>query len=74
MLEDGGAPRPTAESKEKQNDFAVTFRQVGLTYQNASDESLTNIDFTVRRGETVGIIGDIHGKILPLGMEPQTPL
>ena len=57
MLEDGGAPRPTAESKEKQNDFAVTFRQVGLTYQNASDESLTNIDFTVRRGETVGIIG-----------------
>lgn len=57
MLEDGGAPRPAAESKEKQNDFAVTFRQVGLTYQNASDESLTDIDFTVRRGETIGIIG-----------------
>ena len=57
MLEDGGAPRPTAENKEKQNDFAVTFRHVGLTYQNASDESLTDIDFTVRRGETVGIIG-----------------
>lgn len=57
MLEEGGGPLPIIEKGEKQNDFAVTFRGVGLTYQNASEESLTDIDFTVRRGETVGIIG-----------------
>lgn len=57
MLEDGGRPLPVAASKEKQDDFAVTFRGVGLTYQNASDESLSDISFTVRRGETVGVIG-----------------
>lgn len=57
MLEEGGEPRPAVAKGDKQNDFAVTFRHVGLTYQNASDESLTDIDFIVRRGETVGIIG-----------------
>ena len=57
MLADGGQPLPVSKNKEKQDDFAVTFRGVGLTYQNASEESLSDISFTVRRGETVGIIG-----------------
>lgn len=57
MLADGGQPLPISKNKEKQDDFAVTFRGVGLTYQNASEESLSDISFTVRRGETVGIIG-----------------
>ena len=57
MLEDGGSPLPTVEQKIPQNEDAVTFRDVGLTYQNASEESLTDIRFSVRRGETVGIIG-----------------
>ncbi len=35
----------------------IVFQNVGLTYQNAGEESLSNISFTVRKGETVGIIG-----------------
>lgn len=35
----------------------ITFRNVSLTYKNAGEESLTNIDFTAKKGETIGIIG-----------------
>lgn len=35
----------------------VTFKNVFLTYKDAGEASLSNIDFTVKRGETVGIIG-----------------
>ena len=37
--------------------YRVEFREVTLRYQNAGDDSLTNITFVVRPGETVGIIG-----------------
>ncbi len=36
---------------------AVSFEHVCLTYSKGGAESLTDIDFTVGRGETVGIIG-----------------
>ncbi len=45
---------PTPDSAEG---TAVTFDHVGLTYSEGADPSLTDINFTVRRGETVGIIG-----------------
>ncbi len=35
----------------------IVFDNVGLTYQNAGEESLSDINFTVKKGETVGIIG-----------------
>lgn len=35
----------------------VQFSHVGLTYQKAGAESLSDIDFSVNKGETVGIIG-----------------
>ncbi len=35
----------------------VVFDHVGLVYPESSTESLTDIHFSVRRGETVGIIG-----------------
>ena len=35
----------------------IVFDNVGLTYQNAGEESLSNINFTVKKGETIGIIG-----------------
>lgn len=35
----------------------VQFAHVGLTYQGSGAESLTDIDFSVQEGETVGIIG-----------------
>ncbi|MBQ6806034.1 MAG: ABC transporter ATP-binding protein [Lachnospiraceae bacterium] len=42
-----------------QNDaeYAVEFDHVSLTYKGAGDESLTDIDFRVKKGETIGIIG-----------------
>ncbi len=36
---------------------AVSFSSVGLTYAGADGESLHDINFTLRRGETFGIIG-----------------
>ena len=36
---------------------AIAFGHVCLTYSGGGDESLTDIDFTVKKGETVGIIG-----------------
>jgi len=36
---------------------SVEFQHVCLTYKNAGEESLTDIDFKVKRGQTVGIIG-----------------
>lgn len=38
-------------------DYAVEFRNVSLRYANASEDSLTGMNFAVKRGETVGIIG-----------------
>jgi len=36
---------------------AVAFDHVCLTYSGGGDESLTDIHFTIKKGETVGIIG-----------------
>lgn len=36
---------------------AVAFHHVNLRYKNAGADSLTDIDFSVKRGQTVGIIG-----------------
>ncbi len=41
----------------KKQDTIVEFRQVGLTYQGAGEEALSDIDFSVKRGQTIGIIG-----------------
>ena len=38
-------------------DVAVEFRDVSLTYRGGADESISGIDFSVLRGQTVGIIG-----------------
>ncbi|MCM1174645.1 MAG: ABC transporter ATP-binding protein/permease [Blautia sp.] len=37
--------------------YAVEFEHVGLTYQGAGAESLSDIDFKVEKGQTIGIIG-----------------
>ena len=41
----------------KAKDGGVEFDHVSLTYANAQAESLSDIHFTVKKGETVGIIG-----------------
>lgn len=42
---------------EEEENAAIIFDHVCLTYSGGGDESLTDIDFVVNKGETVGIIG-----------------
>ena len=49
------AKEQTTEEQRKEN--VLEFHHVGLQYKNAGAESLSNVDFTVKPGETVGIIG-----------------
>jgi len=53
------AMTPVAEKKAEHSGEVpeVVFSHVGLTYAGAGEESLTDIDFTVKKGETIGIIG-----------------
>lgn len=49
--------RPGGATCGCDSEFAVEFRDTALKYNGAGDYSLSGIDFKVRRGETVGIIG-----------------
>ena len=49
--------RPNADTKRAVGDDAVTFSHVSMSYASTSEEALTDIDFTAKRGETIGIIG-----------------
>lgn len=42
---------------ENESEYAVELRQVGLTYEQAGEESLSDIQLKVKRGQTIGIIG-----------------
>ncbi len=48
---------PNADTKRAVGDDAVTFSHVSMSYVSTSEEALTDIDFTAKRGETIGIIG-----------------
>lgn len=49
----------------------IDFINVGLKYKDASEESLTDITFSVKKGETVGIIGGTgSGKSSLVGLIP----
>ncbi|MBR5446304.1 MAG: ABC transporter ATP-binding protein, partial [Clostridia bacterium] len=48
---------PEADVTQEASAPAVEFRHVSLRYGGAGDESLTDIDFSVPAGSTVGIIG-----------------
>ena len=54
-----GGEQLGSEKKEDSvnSEYMVEFSHVGLTYQGAGAESLTDIDFKVKKGEAVGIIG-----------------
>lgn len=47
----------SGNQKRVDSEYMVEFSHVGLTYQGAGAESLTDIDFKVKKGETIGIIG-----------------
>lgn len=42
---------------DSNGEFAVEFRNVTLNYSGEGEDTLVNVDFAVKRGETVGIIG-----------------
>ena len=48
---------PNTDTKRAVGDDAVTFSHVSMSYASTSEEALTDIDFTAKRGETIGIIG-----------------
>lgn len=45
------------KKKDTDENAAIVFDHVSLTYSGGGDESLTDINFTVQKGETIGIIG-----------------
>ncbi len=45
------------DSASEKSDKFIEFKNVSLKYKNAGDASLSDISFSVKRGETVGIIG-----------------
>ncbi len=47
----------TTRVESRKDDEFVVFEKVGLVYPEASEESLTDIHFTARRGEVIGVIG-----------------
>lgn len=49
--------RARGDHVAKESDAYVVFDHVGFTYEGAGAEVLTDMDFSVSRGETVGIIG-----------------
>ena len=49
--------REVREELPQEADEMVVFSHVGLTYENAGAESLTDITFSAKKGETIGIIG-----------------
>ncbi len=51
------AGRFSHSSKEQSGNPAVAFQNVSFTYAGASAPSLSNISFSVQKGQTVGIIG-----------------
>ena len=52
-----GLSTPNEETKPGDGDIAVSFEHVGLVYPGTHTESLTDIHFSVKKGETVGVIG-----------------
>ncbi len=64
-----GSRRYSASSEDG---YSVEFKNVNLCYNEGADNSLTGIDFSVRKGETVGIIGGTgSGKSSLVGLIPR---
>ena len=63
---------PTTSKTTANSQYAVEFNDVCLTYKNGGSEALTNINFKVKKGETIGIIGGTgSGKSSIVNMIPR---
>ena len=69
---ESGMDFPEKSAEETDSPYAVEFDNVALTYKNGGAEALSNIDFKVRKGETIGIIGGTgSGKSSLVSMIPR---
>lgn len=48
---------PESDTEEVKTDVAISFKNVSFRYPESQKESLSDITFTLNRGETLGIIG-----------------
>ena len=65
-------PEKPAVVGEKLPETVVSFDHVSLKYKNSSQDSLTDINFDVKRGKTIGIIGGTgSGKSSLVNMLPR---
>ncbi len=53
----GAAQKGAVYGEDGDGPYVVEFDHVGLTYHGAGAESLSDIDFKVKKGQTIGIIG-----------------
>ena len=59
-------------AKSKQDQNAIVFRNVSMSYKNAGADSLTDISFSIGHGETLGIIGSTgSGKSTLINLIPR---
>ena len=69
---ESGMDFPEKSAEETDSPYAVEFDNVALTYKNGGAEALSNIDFKVGKGETIGIIGGTgSGKSSLVSMIPR---
>ena len=62
----------TADFGNPNSEISVEFRHADLRYGNSGENALTDIDFRVKRGETVGVIGGTgSGKSSLVNMIPR---
>lgn len=63
---------PESSENEKDTEYSVEFKDVSLKYKGAGEAALSNISFSVKRGETIGIIGGTgSGKSSVVNMIPR---
>lgn len=57
VLETENSQKKGSETTKGTSEEAIVFKDVSFTYPGAKEPSLSGISFTIRRGETLGIIG-----------------
>ena len=71
-IEPGMKQQSSEAEVQKDTENIVVFEKVGLAYQGASEEAVSDISFAVKRGQTVGIIGGTgSGKSTVVNMIPR---
>ncbi|GJJ10008.1 hypothetical protein Clacol_004234 [Clathrus columnatus] len=57
MVQDGQIMYPSADDKEPSNGMEVEFRNVSFSYPKTKETVLNDISFTIKKGQTVVIVG-----------------